>query len=178
MDEKIVNFLYALANSSPAWSLLIIFLAVVLIWLMLFWYIILIFRKNQRTIFDLAISLVGAGSFYVFLLVVNFLWFRPRPFVSLGFTPLINMSPLSSSFPSGHAGLAFLLAYLVAKYQPTSKWLAYSLAGLVALARLGVGVHYFTDVVVSAFLGILFGYLVWIIKEKLLNWRFKKIAKL
>ena len=62
------------------------------------------------------------------------------------------------SFPSGHAARAFLIAVIAAGLGPA--WLAVILwiwAPLVALARAAMGVHYLSDVIVGAMVGIVVG---------------------
>jgi len=62
------------------------------------------------------------------------------------------------SFPSGHAARAILLAMLAAAWGPG--WLAAVLlpwAPLVALARVAMGLHYLSDVVAGAALGLAAG---------------------
>lgn len=59
-----------------------------------------------------------------------------------------------NSFPSGHAARAALMAVLITAWGPS--WLApiaIVWAPLVALARVALGVHYISDVVVGALLG-------------------------
>ena len=59
------------------------------------------------------------------------------------------------SFPSGHAARAFLIAVIATGLGPG--WLAVVLwvwAPLVALARAAMGVHYLSDVVAGALVGI------------------------
>lgn len=71
------------------------------------------------------------------------------------------------SFPSGHAARAFLIAVIAAGLGPA--WLAVLLwvwAPLVALARAAMGVHYLSDVVVGALVGIMVGLLaLWLNPE-------------
>ena len=60
------------------------------------------------------------------------------------------------SFPSGHAARAFLIAALASFLGPL--WLAVVLwvwAPLVCLARVAMGVHYVSDVIAGAIVGIL-----------------------
>ena len=60
------------------------------------------------------------------------------------------------SFPSGHAARAALLAVLAISLGPT--WFGILLliwAPLVILARVVMGVHYLSDVIAGAILGIL-----------------------
>jgi membrane-associated phospholipid phosphatase len=64
------------------------------------------------------------------------------------------------SFPSGHAARAFLIAVIAAGLGPA--WLAVILwiwAPLVALARTAMRVHYLSDVIAGAVVGILVGLL-------------------
>lgn len=59
------------------------------------------------------------------------------------------------SFPSGHAARAVLLAVLLAAWGPA--WaapIAIAWAPLVSLARVALGVHYLSDVVAGAILGL------------------------
>lgn len=59
------------------------------------------------------------------------------------------------SFPSGHAARAVLLAVLLAAWGPA--WaapLAIVWAPLVSLARVALGVHYLSDVIAGALLGL------------------------
>ena len=60
------------------------------------------------------------------------------------------------SFPSGHAARAFLIPIIASAFGPV--WLAVILwiwAPLVALARVVMGVHYLSDVVAGAILGVI-----------------------
>ncbi|MDX1600555.1 MAG: phosphatase PAP2 family protein [Anaerolineales bacterium] len=62
------------------------------------------------------------------------------------------------SFPSGHAARAILIAVIVLLWGPT--WLGPIIvvwAPLVLLARVAMGVHYLSDVIAGAALGLSFG---------------------
>lgn len=66
------------------------------------------------------------------------------------------------SFPSGHAARAFLIALLASLLGPV--WLAVLLwiwAPLVCLARVAMGVHYISDVIAGAIMGVLVALLGW-----------------
>ncbi len=167
MEQTIVKFFYNLSLSHSGIAWVVIFLATVLIWLMCLGYIFLVLSRKKKIITDLVSGILGAGLFYLTLLMINFFWFRPRPFVTWHLTPLVGMSSLNSSFPSGHAGLSWLLAYLLAKHQPRLKWLFYFLAFLVSWARVAAGVHYLSDIIGGAILGIVSGYLACLINNKL-----------
>ena len=69
------------------------------------------------------------------------------------------------SFPSGHAARAILLAVLAVGMGPW--WLALILciwAPLVVLARAAMGVHYLSDVVAGAALGLIVGVITLVIR--------------
>jgi undecaprenyl-diphosphatase len=60
------------------------------------------------------------------------------------------------SFPSGHAARAFLIAVIASFFGPP--WLVVALwvwAPLVSLARVAMGVHYLSDVVAGAVIGLI-----------------------
>jgi membrane-associated phospholipid phosphatase len=65
--------------------------------------------------------------------------------------------PRSGSFPSGHAAVAFSVATIFAEeFKQRHKWvpwLAYGTATLIGVARIAVGQHYPSDVLVGATLG-------------------------
>ena len=81
------------------------------------------------------------------------------------------------SFPSGHAARAFLIATIAIGLGPA--WLAIVLwiwAPLVALARVAMGVHYLSDIVAGAVLGILIAFIALQVYLPLFSWIFKLIG--
>jgi membrane-associated phospholipid phosphatase len=72
-------------------------------------------------------------------------------------------APTNSSFPSGHATVAFAAATVFAKQYPEKVWvpiLSYSAASLIALSRITQNKHWASDVVVGSALGYVSGLLV------------------
>ena len=101
---------------------------------------------------------IGVLVTAILVMVIKFSVRRRRPEGDWGD---IYRSTDPHSFPSGHATRAFLLAALAVAYGPP--WFAIILviwAPLVALARVAMGVHYFSDVFVGALFGIFVGWII------------------
>lgn len=90
--------------------------------------------------------------------LIRYLYYRPRPFLALNFTALIN-GYHTAAFPSGHAAFYFALAGVV--YLLNKKWGQYFIgaAAVMGLARVFVGVHWPLDIVAGAIVGFLSVYL-------------------
>lgn len=80
---------------------------------------------------------------------------RHRPFEHQ-----IGPSERTHSWPSGHAATAFAGAATLAWLVPRFRLLWYALAVLIAYSRLYNGVHYPTDVLSGAILGLLVAWVV------------------
>jgi len=89
---------------------------------------------------------------------------RPRPCQALTEVRTPCGCGPASSFPSSHAANSAGLATLIALAYPAWAVPAVAFALLVALSRVYVGVHYPTDVMCGALLGLACGLLVWRVK--------------
>jgi undecaprenyl-diphosphatase len=79
---------------------------------------------------------------------------RPRPYRLWSEAVLTFGTAWSASFPSGHAATAFAVAHTLNKiYNGKMPWL-YAVAAWAGLTRIYTGVHYPTDVLAGAVLGI------------------------
>lgn len=87
---------------------------------------------------------------------IRYFYHRPRPFAALNLPHLLTET--SYSFPSGHAIFFFALAAGVfSTNKRFGAWL-YVVAILIGLGRIAAGVHYPSDILGGAILGILIGY--------------------
>lgn len=82
---------------------------------------------------------------------------RPRPVLD-GLPPL-GGAPGSLSFPSAHAASSFAVATAMTRVEPLGA-LAFVLAFALALGRPYLGMHYPSDVLVGAVLGVVLGLIV------------------
>ncbi len=96
---------------------------------------------------------VAIGLNYLVKLVVR----RPRPVLE-GLPPL-GGAPSSLSFPSAHATSSFAVATAMTRVEPVGA-IAFLLAFALALGRPYLGMHYPSDVIVGAVIGIALGLIV------------------
>lgn len=98
---------------------------------------------------------------------IRFFWPTPRPYVEHQVHQLVTWSHAATpSFPSGHAIFLFAFAAAVFFHHRAIGTLALLAAGLTAIARVMAGVHYPSDVLAGAILGIAVGQLAgWILSR-------------
>jgi undecaprenyl-diphosphatase len=114
------------------------------------------------------VEFAGIAVLAALVMGIKFLVRRRRPEGEWG-SIYRNTDP--HSFPSGHAARAFLIAVVGTALGPT--WLAATLwvwAPIVALARVSMGVHYVSDVVAGAALGIVVAIIGLQIYEPIFQW--------
>lgn len=122
---------------------------------------------GQKTAGLFSFLSVASGVALVYFLKLGF--DRPRPELVSHF---VDVS--TASFPSGHSTMSFLtylsLALLACRAMPTKRaksfviGLGIFIAGLVALSRVYLGVHWPSDVLAGGFLGV-FWALLWLAIE-------------
>jgi len=118
--------------------------------------------KNRKLLADFFVALL-IGIALTLLLKMAIARPRPEDIMNVGFWA----SATFSSFPSDHASTAFVMFGIMGHHLKKWKLWLYLLAVLIAISRVYLGVHYPTDVLAGAFLGILVSQLV--IKYKLGN---------
>ncbi len=79
---------------------------------------------------------------------------RDRPFERIVDVEFRVRPPDRFSFPSGHTASAFLIMTLLASFFPVLQVPTFLWAATVGIARVYLGVHYPTDVLAGAILGI------------------------
>ena len=141
-----------------------------LLWIVLS-LVMLCFPKTRRAGFvSLVAMLLGLLCTNV---VLKHLVGRTRPWLVVeGLVPLVA-EPDPNSFPSGHTCAAFAAASAWWRTLPWSwrKIAAVAMAAVMAFSRLYVGVHFPTDVVAGMAVGLLCGWMAWLLWKRLAAWR-------
>lgn len=140
---------------------LVIFFAKYFEYFLLF-FLLLFLVKNAKKYLLMIVQAFSAAIFSR-LVITNFIrWLfpRPRPFVQNHVNLLFNYNPLELSFPSGHAAFYFAIATVVYFYNKKAGILFFVASFLITIARVFSGIHWPSDILVGAAIGIFSGWLV------------------
>ena len=85
---------------------------------------------------------------------------RVRPFEADPRIQLLGGRPASASFPSGHAARAFAGAVAATAVFPAATWAFWPAALVISFSRVYVGVHWPTDVIAGAVVGLVCAWFV------------------
>lgn len=107
------------------------------------------FRK-AKAVYNAIFSSV---SVVVLNILISMVYYRPRPFVSHNAHLIINHVK-DASFPSDHAAISFAFATALFIYNRKVGVVAYGIAILISISRVFAGLHYMTDIIAGAILGI------------------------
>ena len=161
MDLAIFYGIQKLAGLSPVIDGVGIFCASVLIWIEAAAVGVFYLRARRHRALAVFSAFVSGLAAWVASNGIGLLYFRPRPFTVLANAHLlISKSPLEKSFPSDHATVAFALACAI--FFVDHRWggVFLAVAAIISIARVFVGVHYPSDIVVGALLGFVCAFLV------------------
>lgn len=113
---------------------------------------ILIRKKNKTAVIGVLCAML-LGTILGQEILKNIIQ-RPRPFLESSVINMIIEKPVSYSFPSGHTTAAFAAAGILSKYFKKYSVLFFTIAILIGFSRLYLYVHYPTDVIAGAILGL------------------------
>ena len=160
MDLSLFQTLNGLAGRWPLLDYLGIFLASWLPYVMALVLALCWFRPKSEKMHNRQAVLVALTSALFARLVIKtaivMAYNRPRPFeVVAGAKKLIDHTKIHASFPSGHVVFFFALAMGVYFYNKKLGTLLFTGAALMGIARVYTGVHWPTDILAGALVGVL-----------------------
>jgi undecaprenyl-diphosphatase len=165
-DIKIFEVINGLAGQSKILDLLGIFFAEYLPYLLGMFLLSFLFWPKKDIIKNRAMVLVSIIAGFIARFVVKstvlFFYNRPRPYMNLSSThKLISLSPVENlqSFPSGHAIFFFALSYVVYSFNKKLGVFFIFCSTIIGIARIFVGVHWPSDILAGAVLGIIVGFI-------------------
>ena len=110
------------------------------------------FKKYYKIVAQAFIS--GIFARFVIVEIIRFIWNTSRPFISNSVNLLIRHTP-SASFPSGHATFFFALSCLIYFYNKKIGILFLIASFLISISRVFCGIHWPSDILAGALVGIL-----------------------
>ena len=126
--------------------------------------LLLIFKRTRKAGAAVLLALIF-GAVITNVILKNVIA-RIRPYEVIEGLHLLIERQHDFSFPSGHACAAFSGAMALYRTIPRRYGIcALVFAGLIALSRLYVGVHYPTDVMAGVLIGIFSGWAAWKVME-------------
>lgn len=129
--------------------------------------VLLFFRRTRTTgVLVLAAMLL---TFLTGELLLKNIVCRPRPCNAFPDVAMLIPRPDSFSFPSGHSGSSFTAATMLFLRHRKPGIAALVLAALIAFSRVFLFVHYPTDILAGALLGVLFALAVYYFFQKKLE---------
>lgn len=127
-------------------------------------------RKEKKRWIEGVLLLLTVSVPALLTTVIKWYFDRPRPFSVYEIFEKLSVAG-SPSFPSGHTTDAMALAIALSLWRP--KWYviipSFLWAFLTAWSRMHLGVHYPSDVLGGAFIGLFFGSLTWWLAKRSFN---------
>ena len=103
----------------------------------------------------LPVALIPLFTFGITIFIRNKLNY-PRPFQTLGFTPLVSHAK-GNSCPSGHASSSAAISMAFYYIYPPAGFFFIAVTIIICVTRVLAGVHYPKDVILGALMGLCFG---------------------
>lgn len=127
--------------------------------------ILLIPRKTRK--FGIAMAIAMILDLLLCNITLKPLVGRVRPYDIRSGIDLLIGAPHDYSFPSGHTAISFAGAGALYYMKAKGKWAALALAAVIGLSRLYLYVHFPTDVLCGAILGLFCGFVGAAVTKKL-----------
>jgi len=160
MDYLIFHQLNAFVLQYFWFDTLVIYLAKYLAYVLglsIFLFLLVNFKKYWSMVIKGFIAAILARFGIVEL--IRFLWPRTRPFFEGNVNLLLERID-QAAFPSGHAAFFFALSFIVFLYNKKAGLLFFLASCLIGVTRVLAGVHWPTDILAGAAVGLVSGWLI------------------
>jgi len=123
--------------------------------------LILFLIKNYNKYRPMVIRAVvaGFGAWFGISELIKLVWVRPRPFIQEQVNLILTHKP-DGSFPSSHTSFFFAISTIVFIYNKKAGIVFYIASLLIGFSRVFVGIHWPSDILAGALVGIFSGWLV------------------
>jgi len=118
--------------------------------------VFLLLWKKWGAVFRVFVAAILAR--YGLVELIRFFWSRPRPFIENNVNLLLEHT--GASFPSGHAAFFFALSLVVYHYNKKAGIGFFIASFLISISRVFVGIHWPSDILAGAIVGIFSGWLI------------------
>jgi undecaprenyl-diphosphatase len=160
IDLYIFQYLNQFAGENVYLDATAIFFARYLGYFLIFCLLLFLFR-NFKKYWPMIVKAFGAAILARFVIanIIKWIWERPRPFLQ---NQIVSLLPheATGSFPSGHAVFYFAISTIVYFYNKKIGILFFVGSFLIGLARVFSGVHWPSDILAGALVGIFSGWLM------------------
>jgi undecaprenyl-diphosphatase len=160
LDTQLFYLLNNLAGQSPFFDRIIVFFASCLPYILVTLFLVLLFfsqySKQEKWQIFLVVSISSLIARLGITELIRFFYHRPRPFLVLPVHQLL--ADTSWSFPSGHATFFFAMATAVFLYNRKVGIVFFAAVILITVSRVITGIHYPSDIVGGAIIGIAVAY--------------------
>ena len=167
-DTQLFYLLNNLAGQSPFLDGVVVFFASYLAYILVaLFFAYVFFRHSKQEKFQLFL-IAGISAFFARFCVaelIRLFYQRSRPFIDIPVHQLLTSNEWS--FPSGHATFFFALATVL--YLHNKKWgIGFFIAALlITVSRVIAGIHYPSDIIGGALIGIAVAYAVFYFVRKI-----------
>ena len=170
LDVNLLYFFNNLAGKSGFFDWIVIFLAsyfqlLVIAAFLLFLYFSAYSRREKFYIFWATFASIVTARFII-TEIIRFFYHRPRPFLVYGLDRLISKNVNIGSFPSGHSAFFFAMATVIYFYNKKCGTGFFIAAILMNVSRVAAGVHYPSDILGGAAIGIFTGFAIYKIWQR------------
>jgi len=128
---------------------------------LLIFFLLLFLIKNFKKYWPMVVKSFGAAILarLVIVNIIRFFYYRPRPFIANQVNLLLSDEP-TGSFPSGHAAFYFAISTIVFLFNKKAGTFFLIASFLISIARVFSGIHWPSDILTGALIGIFSAWLI------------------